>query len=295
MNVALGQVFQITGQPKITVIVPVYNVEEYLPQCLGSIVGQSYKNLEIICVNDGSTDSSAQILDRFAGQDERIKILTQKNKGLSAARNSGLGCMTGDFVAFIDADDYVSFDYVEKLYLCLVQNQADFSLCKFKSLGVDLKDRPMASVFNPLVQSQNFPLNPIQLPPMAWGKLFKVSIVKKYNLTFPAGLIYEDNYWNFMMCSHAAKCAAVQEALYFYRENNPKSIMKKIQFDGKKKFDIIKVCCRIRDDLQKGKNAYLLDLLDQFVKFQIRFLARFHNITAEDEELKQELEKYYQK
>ena len=282
-------------QPKVSVIVPVYNVEEYLPQCLGSIVGQSYKNLEIICINDGSADFSGRILDRFCRQDDRIKILTQKNKGLSAARNSGLGCMTGDFVAFIDADDYVSFDYIEKLYLCLVQNQADFSLCKFKSLGVKLKAWPMSAIMNPRAQGQKEPLNPMLLPPMAWGKLFRTSIIKKYNLTFPVGLIYEDNYWNFMMCSHATKCAAIQEELYFYRENNPNSIMKKVQFDGKKKYDLIKVCCRIRNDLEKNKNTYLLNILDQFVEKQIRFLARFHHITEEDEGLKQELKKYYQK
>ena len=282
-------------QPKVTVIVPVYNVEEYLPQCLGSIVGQSYRNLEIICVNDGSTDSSGRILDRFVRQDDRIKVLTQENKGLSAARNSGLSHMAGDFVAFIDADDYVSFDYIEKLYFCLVQNQADFSLCQFKSVGVSPKDRPLAFVFNPRVEGQNCPLNPIQLPPMAWGKLFKASIIKQYNLIFPAGLIYEDNYWNFMMCSHATKCAAIREELYFYRENNPSSIMKKVQFDGEKKYDIIKVCCRIREDLEKDKNTYLLNILDQFVQKQIRFLARFHNITQEDEGLKQELNKYYRK
>ena len=100
---------------KISVIIPVYNVEKFLPQCLNSIIHQTYKNLEIIIVDDGSTDHSCDIYEKFAKHDKRIKIIKQKNKGVSAARNNGLSHATGDYVHFMDSDDYIDLDYYEKM------------------------------------------------------------------------------------------------------------------------------------------------------------------------------------
>lgn len=103
-------------QPLISVIVPCYNVMEYLPKCVESILSQTYKNLEIILVDDGSTDSSGKICDGYAAKDNRIKVIHKKNGGLSDARNVALDVMKGEYVTFIDSDDYVANDYVEFLY-----------------------------------------------------------------------------------------------------------------------------------------------------------------------------------
>ena len=100
---------------KISVIVPVYNVEQYLPQCLDSIINQTYKNLEIICVDDGSPDNSGKILDEYAKKDKRIKVIHQENQGVSVARNTGLDNATGKYIGFVDPDDWIEADYYETL------------------------------------------------------------------------------------------------------------------------------------------------------------------------------------
>ena len=104
------------NNPKISVIIPVYNVEDYLEECLDSIINQTFKDLEIICINDGSQDNSLNILEEYAEKDNRIKIITTKNQGLSAARNRGLENITGDYVYFIDSDDYLELTAFEELY-----------------------------------------------------------------------------------------------------------------------------------------------------------------------------------
>ena len=106
---------------KISIIVPVYNIEEYIEKCVKSITKQTYKNLEIILVDDGSTDSAGKICDKLAEKDERIKVIHKKNGGLSSARNAGMKKATGDYICFIDGDDYISKDYCELMYNALIE------------------------------------------------------------------------------------------------------------------------------------------------------------------------------
>lgn len=121
-----------TESKKISVIVPVYNVGEYLRQCVDSILSQTYSNLEIIAVNDGSTDGSGAILDEYREKDIRLIAIHQENQGVSAARNKGLDVATGDYIAFVDADDYIHPEMYEKLVKALEDNQADISFCTRK-------------------------------------------------------------------------------------------------------------------------------------------------------------------
>ena len=100
----------------ISVVVPVYNVEKYIDRCLNSIINQTYRKLEIIIVNDGSTDNSRKIIDKFSKMDSRIIVIDKNNGGLSEARNVGINAATGDYITFIDSDDFVSYDYIEYLY-----------------------------------------------------------------------------------------------------------------------------------------------------------------------------------
>lgn len=153
----------------------------------------------------------------------------------------------------------------------------------------------MDYIFNPLVNSQVSPLNPMKLPPIGCAKLFKTSIIKEHALTFPKGVIYEDNYWNFMICCHSKKCSAVKEKLYFYREDNSNSVMKKSQFEGDRKYDIIKICCLLYDELKKCQNIYLLNILNQFLKSKLYFLECVHHISLDNPELHCELKKYLEK
>ena len=119
----------------ISVIVPVYNVEKYLPQCLNSIINQTYKNIEVVLVDDGSTDDSGNICEEYKKNDERIIVVHQKNSGLSAARNVGIEISTGEYITFIDSDDYISPDYIENLYSALEQYSADIAICDLKKVS----------------------------------------------------------------------------------------------------------------------------------------------------------------
>ncbi len=110
---------------KITVIIPVYNVEEYLSRCLASVINQTYKNLEIICIDDGSTDNCGKILDEFAKTDDRIIVIHQKNKGVAAARNRGLEIMNGSYVGFVDSDDWIEPEFFEEAHSAMTKNNAD--------------------------------------------------------------------------------------------------------------------------------------------------------------------------
>lgn len=118
----------IESKLKVSVIVPIYNVEKYLKKCIKSIIGQTYENIEIILVEDGSPDNSSEICDEFAKMDKRIKVIHKKNEGVSAARNSGLDVATGDYVCFVDGDDYVMPDYVEYMLKLAIDNKTDISL-----------------------------------------------------------------------------------------------------------------------------------------------------------------------
>ena len=120
---------QVHHNEKISVIIPVYNVEAYLERCLNTVCGQSYKNLEIILVDDGSTDNCLQICEEFAERDDRIKVIHQSNQGVSAARNTGLDAATGDYIAFVDSDDYIHPEMYERLYSLLKKHDADMSAC----------------------------------------------------------------------------------------------------------------------------------------------------------------------
>ena len=122
---------------KISVIVPIYNVEKYLKKCLDSIIYQSLKDIEIIMVDDGSTDSCSQICDYYSSLDERIKVVHKENQGLGLARNTGLDIAKGKYVTFIDSDDYISIDYLKKVYNVAEENKADVVYSGFANLNND--------------------------------------------------------------------------------------------------------------------------------------------------------------
>jgi glycosyltransferase involved in cell wall biosynthesis len=115
--------------PLISIIVPIYNIAEYASECIQSLINQTYKNIEIILVDDGSTDHSPAICDEFAEQDERIKVIHKRNGGLSDARNAGLDVATGEYIGFVDGDDWVDEDMYETLYHLIYEHQADISIC----------------------------------------------------------------------------------------------------------------------------------------------------------------------
>ncbi len=184
--------------PLISVIVPVYNVEKHLRKCLDSICGQTYRNLEILCVNDGSTDDSAAILEEYAARDARIKVFTQANGGLAAARNTGLRDATGEWVTGVDSDDYLEPDTYEYALSAAADN-VDIICFGTKVIWLDGQHQPHLNAFYaiPALETQApIPSIVAETNDSFCTKLFRHSLIQQTGSQFPAGLWYEDSlFW----------------------------------------------------------------------------------------------------
>lgn len=183
--------------PLITVIIPVYNVEKYLRRCLDSVIAQTYQNLEIICVDDGSIDDSGKICDQYAVRDARIKVIHQENQGLSAARNRGLDCATGEYIAFVDSDDYIQSDMLERLYSELSKSEASYVICGYNvvnSAGIILgthsvgKNRVCSGADG--LRQHYYHSNGQENFVTVWGKLYNKELFA--DVRFKAGIYFED-------------------------------------------------------------------------------------------------------
>ncbi len=208
----------------ITVIVPVYKVEQFLCRCVDSILSQSFGNLEVILVDDGSPDSCGRICDDYAKIDNRITVIHKENGGLSDARNSGLDICNGEFIAFIDSDDWIAKNYLEILYENLIKTKSDISVCNFLRLSEedhlgDCSSNELIELTNiEALEKLNRELN-AQLV-TAWGKLIKKTLFN--DLKFPLGKLHEDVFITYKLIHRAGKLCYSSKELYFYwqRENS---------------------------------------------------------------------------
>ncbi len=210
------------NNPLISVIVPIYKVEEFLPTCLDSILAQTYKNLEIILVDDGSPDNCGMICDEYAKKDSRIIVIHKENGGLSDARNAGLDICTGDYISFVDSDDYVDKSFIESLYCNLSESKADLAVCFFRYVrpGEVLRRKTTHrhgvtnftgnDLLNKLYDPSWIPANVV-----SWNKLYKRFIWD--NLRFPVGKLNEDEYVIVDIYNRAKVVAVSNAKLYFYR------------------------------------------------------------------------------
>ncbi|MBD5220301.1 MAG: glycosyltransferase [Bacteroidales bacterium] len=211
--------------PLISVIVPIYNVELYLRECVNSIINQTYSNIEIILVNDGSTDSCLDICKELEILDQRIILLDKPNGGLSDARNFALDCIKGDYITFVDSDDYIRENYIETLYNLIVKYN-----CLISSVGkIEFIDTPVNSenkdVSVKVLSKREAIKNILQerdLTTSAWGKLYKSNLFT--NVRFPKGQLYEDLSTIYKIFDQVEQMAFYNIPLYCYRKN-PNSIM----------------------------------------------------------------------
>lgn len=208
--------------PLISVIVPVYNVEKYITRCVESIACQTYSNLEIILVDDGSPDGSGKICDDFAERDSRIKVIHKSNGGLSSARNAGIDASTGQLIAFVDGDDYVSRKMYETLYNALAENGADMSICNCEFVDedgktIDGKNSEIKSEVLDKAQALER-LNPLLYPywkyVTAWNKLYKRELFGE--IRYPDGKIHEDEFIIHRIIDRCSCVAVTEEPLYKY-------------------------------------------------------------------------------
>ncbi|MBQ8886915.1 MAG: glycosyltransferase [Candidatus Gastranaerophilales bacterium] len=234
---------------EISVIIPVYNVENYLEQCLDSVINQTFKDIEIICVNDGSTDNSRKILEEYKNKDSRIIIVDKENGGLSSARNSGMNVATSNFLSFIDSDDWVELTMLEKLYKNITSLNTDISICavhQFDETTQKMDDSVpyfTLELFNNSFDNKIFSYEDtksilMDVPVMAWNKLYRKSFIDKCNSKFPEGLIWEDGPFFFSIYFKTKRVSIVRDFLYYYRINRKGSI---IQKGGRQFIDILDV------------------------------------------------------
>ena len=205
---------------KVSIIIPIYNVEQYLVKCLDSVVNQTYKNLEIICVNDCSPDNSAKILEKYALKDNRIRVLNRENNGgLSAARNSGLDIATGEYIYFIDSDDWIDLDYIKKMVQAIETSNAEIVI---NMKVVTEKENISALYVHPTHEidyAGNF-LNYTEaiqnLMVNAWNRIIKRNFIEKYKLRFPENYIYEDLYFHYISLVNTDKIYVINSSCYHY-------------------------------------------------------------------------------
>lgn len=210
----------------VSVVIPVYNVEKYLCRCINSVLAQSYRNLEIILVDDGSTDNSPAICDAFVKKDIRIKVFHKKNGGLSDARNYAYQYISGEYVTFIDSDDWVDRFYIENLYHAIKMDDSDISCSWFINVfDESKKDNGVNDLFDyhcfSNIEAMKKMLFQDGIETSAWGKLYKANLIKYYK--YPVGKLYEDIPVTYQCIKHSKKIGVIKNVDYFYFQR-PNSI-----------------------------------------------------------------------
>ena len=273
-------------KPIISVIVPVYNVEKYLAKCLDTILAQTFSNIEIICVNDGSTDNSRKILAQYAQKDSRVKIVDKKNGGLSSARNAGMKVAQGEFYSFIDSDDWIDETMLEKMYKSMVSLNTDITVCavhqydETKQKIDDTNPYYTLGYFDECFDNKAFSY--VETKPflldvcvMAWNKLYRKSFIDECQAEFPDGLIFEDGPFFFSIFFKTKRVSIVRDFLYYYRINRKGSIVQKA---GKKFLNVIDVV-----ELMYNKIKDIPDYEDvKYIFFRKKvedFISRFENLN----------------
>ncbi len=207
-------------KPKVSLIVPIYNVGEYVEKCLRTIQNQTFKDFEVLIINDETKDNSAEIAQKFCDSDSRFHLLNKKNGGLSDSRNYGLNYANGEYVAFIDGDDYIHKDYLKVLYNACINNDADISYCRFKysyfKSGITLRN-PISAKKGVLKKEEalNLLIRDNFLHNYAWNKMYRLSLFKDNNITYP-NMYFEDIATSPKLFLHANKLAITDNYLYYY-------------------------------------------------------------------------------
>ena len=264
----------------ITIVIPIYKVENYLDKCVKSVINQTYKNLEIILVDDGSPDNCPKKCDEYEKKDTRIKVIHKENGGLSDARNAGIDIAKGKYITFIDSDDYVSEDYFEYMYNLLKQNNTKMSTCETQVVNIE-KETEMETqfvenieiltkrdLFYKILFAQKSDVS-------AYSKLYETELFK--DIRYPKGVVYEDTATTYKLIEKCDKIATGNKKCYFYC-TRPDSISKMKGFN-KNELDYIKntdeMLAYIKEkypDLKEAVNRF-----DLYANFRILRLLLFTN------------------
>lgn len=206
-----------TQTPLITVVIPVYNVEAYVEKCVTSVCNQHYTNLDIILVDDGSTDSSGKICDELAKKDTRIRVLHTENHGLSAARNAGIDIAKGSLIGFVDSDDWIEPDMYSFLYNLMKEHDADVTVCTHY-IDKNGKSKCKRQMDHPVICNRDETMELLMIDKLlhnyAWDKLYKIELFE--GLRYPEGILYEDIAFTFKVLYRAKKNVIFAQPKYHY-------------------------------------------------------------------------------
>lgn len=229
----------------ISVIVPIYNVEKYLRKCVDSIINQTYKNLEIILVDDGSPDNCPKICDEYAKQDSRIKVIHKENGGLSDARNAGMNIATGEYISFIDSDDWIKSEMIEDMYNRMIEDNSDLvssGVLWVDENGVEIRNATVSEncVLN-TEQAMTELINDGKLKQHVWNKLYKADLIK--NIPFDKGKYHEDVFWSYKVIGEAERISIEKNSYYFYVQRSESIMGEKYSAKRLDALDAMKLRC----------------------------------------------------
>lgn len=262
----------------VSVVIPIYKVEEYLPACVDSVLSQTYRNLEVILVDDGSPDRCPEIADQYAKLDKRVRVIHQKNGGLSAARNSGLQIATGEFITFIDSDDYISPEYVEVLCRAAEECDADISICDYRKVTdadrlsrVDIgTGRKIFSNIDCLKETYCPVRHGMEF--IACAKLYRRCLFQKYQILYPVGKLHEDVFTTYQLMYYSDRIVWCDAALYFYRVRSD-SIMN-CSFDLRRCSILEATVSACEFYLEKGEYGLLRYALNAHMRSTVQLCCR---------------------
>lgn len=292
----------------ITVVVPVYNVSKYLKTCIESILGQTYRKLDIILIDDGSTDDSGIICDEYKKTDTRIRVFHKKNGGLSSARNVGIENAKGTFITFVDSDDYIEPTYIEYLYNSITKNNCQIAICDFIKVDefselednkTEIKHNIKEYVFSFDSSIKNVFLNEYHgVDFVAWAKLYRTELFSKTGIRYPEGKLHEDTLTTYKLFYVANGLSYIDIPLYCYRIREG-SIMTS-RFDLKKldKLVATREVCKFLKQIEK-KDLLALAFAEHLhnVKYILHAMINSSNITNNDikcvcQDLKSDIAEY---
>ena len=255
---------EVLFMPEISVVVPIYNVAEYLPKCIESILAQTWQDYELILVNDGSTDDSLSICEAYRKKDPRIRVIDKQNGGLSDARNAGIEQAQGTWISFIDSDDFIEPEMLEKSRDAVVRNDADIAIFDYyQYYQATGKKEVIASRFeNGRVYSlEDTPELLTGIANAAWNKLYRLSLFKESGIRYPWGCLYEDLGTTYRLIARAKKVVFVREPLYDYLKDRPGNITGEFNMRAYHVLDMVKIT------LDDYKNLGLYDRYYEELKY----------------------------
>lgn len=263
---------------KLSIIVPVYNVEKYLPKCLESLIKQTLKDIEIICVNDGSTDNSLAILKEFASKDSRIRIIDNQHQGVAKTRNTGIEQSTGEYIGFVDSDDYIDIDFFEKLYNSATKSNSDIAIASI------LKHKNFFNIYNAKYTKEEIAItiqDKIKLCEdkkhfffYAWNKIYHSGFIKENNIKFSEGQIYEDVMFAIKALYYSNKIISVYGTKYHYIEHE-NSLTKYKDKTGEKEQDLVKAYSELQE-FCNSKNIEIPERLNYYTKENFGFILNLY-------------------